>query len=555
MKHEEELIELLNKETNATAMGRDVCLLDEQRDAIEKTFRKFGLNGRIIRVGIAPQVNSYDFTVVKGERLVSYQKYKKDIEAAVETGDIRMVLPLPGRKECRLEIPNGKWADVAAGEVFLSRAWGKSHASLSLMLGRDVDGNITIMDLAKAPHLLVAGCTGTGKSIFMDSCLCSLMFKHTPDELKMILVDPKAVEFDRYKELPYLQFPVINSTKDTLAALQWLEMEMNRRFELLAEAGVRNINELNEHHHGSLPYIVMIIDELADSMLEARSQMELLLSRICARSRAVGIHLVIATQRPAPDVITENVKSNFPTRIAFRMASDIDSRQLIWSDDATDLLGRGDMLFHGPFSGELTRIQGCHVKESELSSIIERLKTMYGDMKPNPLPCLAGVRRFDVAMMIRDKLVDLVGNVLQDQLDFLEDSVIDDVTDKIADSIIEHLGELQETLEDDSDMEGGQGGDDEQGEQEKGVALSYEDRKLLLEAVKIVIEAERPTTSFIQRSLEVGYNKAAALLQAMERCGIVSPPTGGGERQILVGTYEEAVELLSPAHKAWKPLE
>ena len=355
MTHEKELIELLDKETTARECEKD--LLPEQQKAIENAFSCFGMRGNVVHATNAPQVNCFELTMEKGETLKSPQSIMKKIETTLGEQNIRMLLPMPGRSEFRFEIPNGKWADVAAGEVFGSEVWTKSHATLPLMLGKDVEGNTTILDLEKAPHLLIAGCTGTGKSIFMESCLCSLMFKHTPDELKLILVDPKVVEFTRYENIPYLQFPVINSSKDVLMALQWLIVEIRRRFELLSEAGARNIKALNELHPGALPYIVMIIDELADFMLESRSQMESLLSRICAMSRAVGIHIIISTQRPSPNVLTETLKNNFPMRIAFRMASRIDSRLLIDSCDAAFLVGRGDMLFRGPCGEALRRIQ------------------------------------------------------------------------------------------------------------------------------------------------------------------------------------------------------
>ena len=221
MTHEEELIELLDKET--TEQERGSCLSAEQleqQNKIVKTFRQFGLQGRIKRVGGGPQVNWYDFTIEKGERLRSYQSIKYNIDASLGTRNVRMIQPMPERSECRLEVPKINPAYVNAGEAFRSDVWHYLKAQLPLMLGEDTEGGIAIMDLAKAPHLLIAGCTGTGKSVFIDSCLCSLMFKHTPDELKLILVDPKAVEFTRYENIPYLQFPVINSSKDVLMALR-----------------------------------------------------------------------------------------------------------------------------------------------------------------------------------------------------------------------------------------------------------------------------------------------------------------------------------------------
>jgi len=256
-------------------------------------------------------------------------------------------------------------AGIAAGEVFRSEAWIQSRATLPLMLGKGVDGHAAILDLAKAPHLLIAGCTGSGKSVLLDSCLCSLMFKHTPEEVKLILVDYKTVEFDKYESLPYLQFPIINNSKDALMALQRLFAEMTRRYKLLSNADAKNIMELNEQHPGSLPYIVMVIDDLADSVLKVRSQLERLLSRVCALSRAVGIHLIIATQCTISKVLPAAIKVNSPTRIAFRMASGVVSRGLVDSEDAKDLLGHSDMFLQESCGKTLTRIQGSYVKPEE----------------------------------------------------------------------------------------------------------------------------------------------------------------------------------------------
>ena len=459
-------------------------------------------------------------------------------------------------------------AKVTAVEMFRSAAWRDSHATLPVMMGKNINGKIVIMDLEKTPHLLIAGTCGTGKSVFLNSCIHSLMFKYTPRELKLILVEPKAVEFERYNGLPYLQFPVINSTKDTLAALRWLITEMERRYKVLAEAGCRDIKTLNEQRPCSLPYVVMIIDEFSDFMLEARSQMELLLSRLCANSRAAGIHLIISTQRPCHDVLSGTIMANFPTRIAFRVANHIDSRNILDADGAAYLLGSGDMLFRSPCGGELTRIQGVYVDEQESDRIIYRLESMYGDMQPEELPPAQGMNSTPF-FALHDKLVDIIrdslearldcikddvvneitGEIaayimeqLEDKLDCLKEGIIDDACDKIADSLIEQWDELQEAAcEATDESDGNRAGEAESTNDE---ALSEEDRELLLKAIQVVIERRKPSTSYIQRQLVIGYLKSAALLDMMERCGIVSPQRGSASRTILVDTYEEAVSRL-----------
>ena len=547
MTREEELIEVLDKETitddaifceHPSSHG-----MQEQRNAIEKTFREFGLQGSIVHANCASQVNCFDFSIGANENPSAYRYIMNNIRMAVGKSEIRMLLPATGKNDGRLEIANSHLATVTAGEMFRSAEWRDSQTTLPVMMGKDVDGNTVILDLAKAPHLLVAGCTGTGKTVFLNSCIHSLMFKYTPRELKLILVDPKVVEFAQYNGLPYLQFPVIISTKDTLAALQWLIMEMERRFELLSKAGCRDIKALNIQKTGSLPYIVMIINEFSDYMLAARNQMELQLARLCTKSRAVGIHLIISTRRPCQDVLSGGIRANFPTRIAFRVATHIDSRNILDADDAVCLLGRGDMICRQP--GRLppsffTRIQGVYVNEQEIDRIIERLRSMYGDMKPNALPNIRVMGR-NQNDILRDKLFDIAHDVLDDKLDWLKDDIIDEACDALADSLIEHLGELRKAIseveEDANEC------DNAESDSECDKALS-EDRTLLLEAIQIVIESRRPTTSFIQCQLKVGYNKASALLDAMERHGIVSPQEGSTRRTVLVGTYEEAISRL-----------
>ena len=545
MTREEELIELLDKETTADdALFCEHPLshsMQEQRNAIEKTFREFGLQGSIVHANCAPQVNCFDFSIGANENPAAYRDIKDNIQMAVGKSEMRMLLPEPGKNDGRLEIANSHRAMVTAEEMFSSAAWRDSHAMLPVMMGKDTNGKTVILDLAKAPHLLITGCTGSGKTVFMDSCIHSLMFRYTPCELKLVLVDCKVVEFSKYNDLPYLQFPVINSTNDTLQALQWLNMEMDRRYKVLSEAGCRDIRTLNEQRPCSLPYIVMIIDEFSDYMIEARSQMESQLARLCAIGRAVGIHLIISTSRPCHDVLSGGIMANFPTRIAFRVACHSDSRRILAVDDAVHLLGLGDMLFRGPGAEALTRIQGVYVNDKEIDRILERLKSMYGDMKPNALPHLRVMRRNQVDVL-HCKLVDIARDVLGNNLDWLKDDIIDDTCDNLADSIIEHWDELKDVI---SDLDEEPNIDDmEEADSEADECLSNEDRKLLLEAIQLVIESRRPTISFIQRHLKVGYNKASALLEAMERHGIVSPQQDSAMRSVLVNTYKEAVSRL-----------
>lgn len=430
------------------------------------------------------------------------------------------------------EVPNGHFNIVTANELFHSTEWHETQATLPMMLGKSIGGDIKLLDLAKAPHLLIAGTTGAGKSVQMDLFLCSLMFRYMPNELKLILADPKVVELDKYKKLPYLQLPVINTTEEMLNTLQWLTMEMERRYELLSKAGCRSITELNAQRPGSLPYIVTFINELSDFMAEAKNKMELLLSRLCSKSRAVGIHLVISTQRPDTKVVTECIKTSFPARIAFRTASHIDSKTILDTRGAECLLGWGDMLFRASGGDELVRIQGGLLTKSETARIIECLIMMYGDMKPEPLSHLQGKNPYQ-ATILHDQLANIVHNTLEEELACLKKDVIDDLAVNIADAVIKYLDESRASEADEETQETAEGSTT------INEKLSSDERKMLLEAVKIVIESKRPSISYIQRRLRIGYNKATMLMETMEIYGIVSTPVNDS-RRILVNSIEEA---------------
>lgn len=541
MTREEELIELLDKETIADdAIFCEHPLshsMQEQRNAIEKTFREFGLQGKITSVYSAPQVNCFDFVPGVGEKLFKYETIRAKIKMALtEFSDVRMLLPVPGTNTCRLEMPKAQRSLVAAGDLFRSQEWRDSQAMLPLALGKGLDGSSVIIDLTKAPHLLIAGTTGAGKSVLLDSCIHSLMLRHTPDELKFIFADPKIVEFDKYNDLPYLQFPVISEPEDLPSVLEWLNVEMDRRYKMLAETSCRNISALNEQKPGSLPYIVVIINELADFMLVARSQLEMSLSRICVKSRAVGIHVIISTTRPDSQVLTGDIKANLPTRIAFKVACQINSRTILGVDDAVELLGLGDMLFRGPGAEALTRIQGIYVNEQESARILERLKSMYSDMKPNALPHLRVMWR-NRNDALRKQLFAIVFNVLEDELDWLKDDIIDDTSNALTDALIENWDELQCLEENWYELQWLE-------DSYKTNAEANDDSNLLLKAIKIVIESRRPTISHIQRMLGIGYNKACDIMEELEEYGIISPQKDSAMRSVLVNTYKEALSRL-----------
>ena len=546
MTHEKELIELLDKgwisEDATLHEHQSKRNMQEWQTAIEATFREFGRQGSIVHAySCAPQVTCFDFSIGPNENLLDYFVLKDNIQMAIEQDEIRMLVPTSDQQYGRIEIAKKYRAVVTAGEMFRSTEWCDSCALLPVMMGKSVEGRTVILDLARAPHLLMAGCAGSGKTVFMNSCIHSLMFRHTPCELKLILADSKIVGFSKYKNLPYLQFPVINSTRDTLRALQWLNMEMERRYKVIGDAGCREIKTLNEQRPCSLPYIVMIIDEFSDFMAQAKTQMESLLANLCARGRAAGIHLIISTQRPDYRVLTRSIRANFPVRIAFRVAAHTDSQRILDVGDAADLLRFGDMLFRGPGIEKLTRIQGVYVNGKESARIIDYLKSMYGDMKPNALPPMRGTmcNQFDA---LHSKLIDIARDALEDNLDYLTDHAIDDACEEIADSIIEHWDELKETgFNMDEEHKGD---DEEEADSEFDEVLSEEEKEMLPKAIQIVIETKRTSISYIQRNLRIGYNRACVLMAAMDRYGIVSPQSDNRPRSGLVDTYEEAIGRL-----------
>ncbi len=297
------------------------------------------------------------------------------------------------------EASGGK-TTVTAGDLFRSDAWRNESEELPLMIGEGMDGKIFTLDLATAMDLLIAGSTGSGKSVFMDMCLFSLMLRHTPKELKLILVDSKAVEFIKYKDLPYLQFPVITNTRDTLKVLHWLNTEMVRRQQLLAEANCREIRDLNAQKANSLPYIVIFIDDLADAMLKERTIMEHLLESLSGAGRPLGIHFVISTQRPDARVLTRGIKSTFFTRIAFQVPSATNSRTILDSEGAEQLRGRGDMLCK--FFSELRRIQGGFINQLECTRILERIRSIYKDFEVQMTAPLPELEEIDDDIVIID---------------------------------------------------------------------------------------------------------------------------------------------------------
>jgi DNA segregation ATPase FtsK/SpoIIIE, S-DNA-T family len=345
---------------------------------IEKTLRSFSIGAKVVEVNLGPAVTQYALEIAQGTKISKITSLSNDLALATEapTGQIRIEAPIPGRNLIGIEIPNRSLEIVTLKTMLESSVMNKSKSKLTVSLGLDVSGNPVVANIAKMPHVLIAGTTGSGKSVLVNSIITSLLFRASPAEVKLILIDPKRVELTGYNGIPHLMTPVIVEVEKILASLRWAMEEMDRRYKTFAERGVRNIDSFNElAGFQSLPYIVIIVDELADLMMFAPVEVEDAIARLAQMARATGIHLVIATQRPSVDVITGLIKANVPCRIAFNVSSMIDSRVILDTPGAEKLLGRGDMLFVPPDQAKPTRIQGAFVSDKEVRKLVDFLKS------------------------------------------------------------------------------------------------------------------------------------------------------------------------------------
>ncbi|KKU48776.1 hypothetical protein A3H10_00070 [Candidatus Uhrbacteria bacterium RIFCSPLOWO2_12_FULL_46_10] len=349
--------------------------IKENKLLIQKTLESFGIPVEMAEVNVGPTVTQYTLKPEDGVKLSAITALNNDLALALASHPIRIEAPIPGRSLVGIEVPNQSVAIVHLREILESEEFQKRHSNLMLALGKDVSGRSWVVDLEKMPHLLVAGATGSGKSVALNSIILSLLYQNNPSDLKFIIIDPKRVEFPDYQHIPHLLTPVITEVPATVNALKWLIKEMDRRFSLLASFGSRNIQSYNQQSTEKLPYIIVIIDELADLMVAAASEVEGAIIRLAQMARAVGIHLVLATQRPSVDVITGLIKANITARVAFSVASLMDSRTILDTGGAEKLIGRGDMLF---ISAEITRpkrLQGALVGDEEIARVVEYLKS------------------------------------------------------------------------------------------------------------------------------------------------------------------------------------
>ena len=461
--------------------------------ALAQTLRSFHVNiEEFPRYSYGPTVTRYEVTPAAGVRVRTITNLADDIALSLRSsGGVRIEAPIPGTNSVGIEIPNKTRSTIYLRELIESKAFTSSQSKLTACLGSGIAGEPLIFDIAKMPHLLIAGTTGSGKSVCINCIVMSLLYKAKPDEVKLIMIDPKKVEFSIYKNIPHLMAPVVTTPKDAAGALQAAVEEMERRFELFEQVGVRDLKGYNnatkdDPDMPALPYIVIIIDELADLMMTARDEVETAICRIAQKARAAGMHLIIGTQRPSADVVTGLIKANVPSRIAFAVKSQVDSRVILDHIGAEALTGRGDMLFVPIGSMRDTRVQGAFVDDKEVERICEFIRATNGTAE------------YDEKFISKLKeLAAQCGNKGRSGGDFVPT--------------------------------GGEDGGD------KGADSKYAD------AVRIAIEEKRISTSLLQRKLEIGYSRAAKLIDRMQAEGYVSPPDGSKPRTILI-TPEEYME-------------
>ncbi len=473
-------VELLSKGSPKALKGGAKALTDIATK-LQKTLYSFGVQAKVENVSVGPAITRYELKPAEGVRVSKIANLADDIALNLAAETIRIEAPIPGKQAVGIEVPNAEKETVHFRDVVESDDFQDSKSKLSVALGKDVAGNMAIADIAKMPHALIAGATGSGKSVCINTIIASIIYKAKPSEVKLVMIDPKVVELSVYNGIPHLLIPVVTDPKKAAGALAWAVQEMDNRYNLFAQKGVRDLKGYNalvekEDGIGKLPQIVIIIDELADLMMVAAKEVEDSICRLAQKARAAGMHLIIATQRPSVDVITGIIKANIPSRIAFAVSSQIDSRTILDQVGAEKLLGKGDMLFYPSGAPKPTRIQGAFVSDDEVEKIVSFIKSN-------------GEATYS-----------------EDILESIEKS---NKTDK----------EIAEEAEMDDDTD-----------------------PFLMDAIDIVVETGQASTSFIQRRFKVGYARAGRIIDQMEERGVISGYQGSKPRQVLM-SKEKLAEL------------
>ena len=442
-------------------------------EMIKSTLGEFGIKVEMEGANIGPRVTQYTMKPSSGQKLSKIASYETNIAYELAAEAIRIEAPIPGKRAVGIEVPNYKAATVRVASIVGSKEWSEVKSHLPFAVGKDISGNPVIGSLDKMPHLLIAGQTGSGKSVMINTLLTSLLYRNSPSDLKLILVDPKQVELTPYNAIPHLLTPVITEPEKTISALKWAVAEMERRLRAFAADGMRNIAEYNDFKkEEGIPYIVIVIDELADLMMVAARDVESLIVRIAQKARAAGIHLVLATQRPSVDVITGLIKANVPARIAFTVVSYVDSKTIIDQQGADKLLGMGDMLFMTSDMGKPIRVQGALIDKEEIDKVTDFLRA-----QRDP--------QYDDEVVSMPVQLNGKGGV-----------------------VVDH-------------------------------GASEADDDMWKDAVTVVVESGKASTSLLQRRLRIGYGRASRIIDEMEERGVVGPADGARPREVLVRNVEE----------------
>lgn len=470
--------------------GADAGDTRQNAQIIHDTLSEFNIDAEMGDINVGPKVTQYTLRPPSGVKLTRITALETNIALNLAAQSLRIEAPIPGQKAVGIEVPNRKAADVRLYGTLNSKQWKSAREQLSFAIGKDISGKVVVGELGKMPHLLIAGQTGSGKSVMINTLLSSLLYRNSPSDMKLILVDPKQVEMAPYEDIPHLLTPVITEPEKTISALKWAVNEMERRYKLLAAEKIRNIRDYNkklqsrakkiaiadengnvqQHEDGSMPYIVIVVDEMADLMMIAKRDVEALIVRLAQKARAVGIHLVLATQRPSVDVITGLIKANVPARISFTVASQVDSMTILDQAGAEKLLGQGDMLFYTPSMSKPKRIQGAWVTDDEVNKITDHLRMQ---MAP----------QYNDEVVAQPVQLNGKGGVI---MDFSE------------------------------------GGDDK-----------------FKDAVRVVVERRKASTSMLQTRLGIGYQRAARIIEEMEERGIISAANGSKPRDVLISSVDE----------------
>jgi S-DNA-T family DNA segregation ATPase FtsK/SpoIIIE len=389
----------------------DTKRLEQQAVLLEEKLKNFGVHGQVVSIHSGPVVTMFEFKPSPGIKVSKIVNLADDIALSMKAQSVRVVAPIAGKGVVGIEVPNPRREEVTFGEIVSSQVFTDSASRLTLVMGKDIFGKPFVADLAKMPHLLIGGSTGSGKSVGLNAMICSLLFRCVPKRVKFIMVDPKMLEFSVYNGIPHLIAPVITDPKQAAAALNWAVNEMEQRYELLTQYGMRGIERYNEMAEEPLPYLVIVIDELADLMMVAGKEVETLIARLAQKARAAGIHLIVATQRPSVDVITGLIKANFPCRLSYKVISKVDSRTILDNMGAEKLLGAGDALFLPPGSSNLIRIHGAYLSDEEIERIASFWRTQGEPRYDDEIvsrPIVEGEGDFNEEDELYQEAVDLV---------------------------------------------------------------------------------------------------------------------------------------------------